>query len=84
MNQACSVLAGYEFPSSKAHGNSAKSEVKEIPEGLRHRMKGFIFVCLVCISYRAVSGALQTHIKRLVFLLFEERIFLKLPFHIAG
>lgn len=84
MNQACFVLAGYEFLSSKAHGNPAKSEEKEIPEGLCHRIKGFLFVFLVSISYRAVLGALQTHIKRLFFLLFEEIIFFKLPFHIAG
>jgi len=75
MNQACSVSAGYELPSRKAHRNSVTSAEKEIPEGLRHRIKGFLFVCLVCISCRAVLGALQTHIKRLVFLLFEERIF---------
>lgn len=75
MNQACSVLAGYEFPSSKAHGNSVKSEEKEIPGALRHRIKAFLFVCLVRISYRVVLGALQTHIKRLFFLLFDKKIY---------
>lgn len=43
MNQACSVLAGYESPSSKALGNSVESEEKEVPGGPCHRIKGFPF-----------------------------------------
>lgn len=67
MNQACSVLAGYESPSSKALGNSVESEEKEVPEGLCRRIKGFLFTFLVCIRQRSGLCALQTHIKSLCF-----------------